>query len=69
MGNDNHMKNASESFSKGAQRASEHASHGRVIDAVQSAWEGTATAAVELGKSASERISNVADGASKDHDQ
>lgn len=57
--NENHMKNASDSFAKGAKKASDHAAHGRVVDALGSAFEGTTTAAKELAKSASERVANV----------
>lgn len=61
MDNENHMKNASKSFAKGARNAGEHASHGRVLDAVGSAFEGTATAATELAKSASQRVAHLVD--------
>lgn len=59
MGNENHMKNAGDSFAKGAKRAQDEAAHGNVTNAVGAAVEGTTTAAAELAKSAAAQISQM----------
>jgi len=61
MSSDNHLQNAGQSIAKGVRNATNAASEGRVLDAAESAWEGTATAAREVGKSVGKAAGQVLD--------
>ena len=56
MENKNHINKAGESFTKGTANAQHEAAQGRMLDAAESAWEGTATAATELAKSTADSV-------------
>ncbi|KYP81010.1 hypothetical protein AYW79_05980 [Ferroacidibacillus organovorans] len=57
--NEYHMRKAGREFSKGAHNAQDKAQNGQMLNAAGEAISGTANAAVELGKSAVERVSAV----------
>ncbi len=52
MADQNHLQNAGKSVGKAAKNATRATTEGRLADAAESAWEGTTTAATEIGKSA-----------------
>lgn len=66
MANENHIRHAGRSIARGARNAADAASEGRMGDAAESAWEGTATAARETGKSAAKGTQELLDGRDED---
>ena len=63
---DQPLRNAGQSIAKGAANATDALSEGRILDAAESAWEGTATAAKDVAKSAAKMMNGAAH---KDNDK
>lgn len=57
---DQPLRNAGQSIAKGAANTADALSEGRILDAAESAWEGTATAAKDVAKSAAKMMNETA---------
>ena len=53
---DQPLRNAGKSIAKGAENTTDALSEGRLMDAAESAWESTATAARETAKSVAKAV-------------
>ena len=60
--NQNHLRNAGRSVAKGAKKTANAVAEGRFGDAAQTAWNGTVTAAREVGLSAADMVDRATDG-------